>query len=255
MLVFDRGGRSSARSARAGRGPGQLLAPSAVAIYAAGPRLRRRHRQRADRALHHRRDAPRLLRPLPHHPRRSRSRPTARASTAPTRRTNRITVLTGTGGDLAEIGARGSEPGELRAPAGSRSTAPGNVWVADRGNDRDPGLHPRRNAGGALRRARRRRRAVHRADGVSVGLQRARDRRRRRQQPRRSSSSSRPARACAPLPAVKNPPDPILYNQPQPLPPEVTVRPTRTSGILAIRQFPLRVSSDLPGQDLGPGRR
>ena len=51
---------------------------------------------------------------------------------------------------------------------------------------------------------------------------------------------------CAPLPAVKNPPDPILYNQPQPLPPELTVRRTRTSGILAIRQFPLRVSCDLP---------
>ena len=46
---------------------------------------------------------------------------------------------------------------------------------------------------------------------------------------------------CASLPAVKNPPDPILHNQPQPLPPELTVRPTRTSGILAIRQFPLRV--------------
>ncbi len=57
-----------------------------------------------------------------------------------------------------------------------------------------------------------------------------------------------PTSACAPLPAVKNPPDPILYNQPQPLPPELTVRPTRTSGILAIRQFPLRVSSDLPAK-------
>ena len=50
--------------------------------------------------------------------------------------------MTGTGGDLAEIGARGSEPGELSEPAGVALDGAGNVWVADRGNNRIQAFTP-----------------------------------------------------------------------------------------------------------------
>ncbi len=55
-----------------------------------------------------------------------------------------------------------------------------------------------------------------------------------------------PTAACAALPAITKPPNPILATQPDPLPPQVSVVPTRTTGILAIRQFPLRVNCDTP---------
>ena len=54
-----------------------------------------------------------------------------------------------------------------------------------------------------------------------------------------------PTGACAPLPAITPPPDPILATQPDPLPPEVSVTPTRLTGLLAVRQFPLRVRCDV----------
>jgi hypothetical protein len=52
--------------------------------------------------------------------------------------------------------------------------------------------------------------------------------------------------ACAALPQIQSPPAPILYTQPGPVPPVVNVTPSRTSNILGVRQFPLRVSCDLP---------
>jgi tripartite motif-containing protein 71 len=55
-----------------------------------------------------------------------------------------------------------------------------------------------------------------------------------------------PVAGCAALPPVVNPPDPILATQPQPLPPDLSVTPTRTTAILSIRQFPLKIRSDLP---------
>jgi hypothetical protein len=155
--------------------------------------------------------------------------------------------MTGTGGDVAEIGARGSEPGELQEPAGVALDGAGNVWVADRGNHRIQAFTP----DGALV-ARFGERGVGvgqfiEPTSVSVacnGLVTVADADNNRAQ----QFQFPPSAACSSLPAVKNPPDPILYNQPQPLPPEVTVRPTRSTGILAIRQLPLRVSSDLPAK-------
>ncbi len=54
-----------------------------------------------------------------------------------------------------------------------------------------------------------------------------------------------PTGACGSLPAITPPPNPILATQPDPVPPEVFLAPTRTSGILGVRQFPLRVRCDV----------
>jgi hypothetical protein len=52
--------------------------------------------------------------------------------------------------------------------------------------------------------------------------------------------------ACAALAPVQSPPDPVLPTQPKPVPPEVTLKPARTRGILAARELPLRVRCDVP---------
>ena len=246
VIVFDREGKIIRTIGSRGRGPGQLLAPSAVAVDAAGrvyvadtgngrivrfttagTHLGSFGRFRTIRGIAVTPDGARVY--------------------GVRRGDGKITVMTGTGGDLAEIGARGSEPGELHEPAGSRSTAratsgsptaattaiqafsPDGVLVArfgERGVGAGQFIEP---------------------TSVSVacnGLVTVADADNNRAQ----QFQFPPSAACSSLPAVKNPPDPILYNQPQPLPPEVTVRPTRSTGILAIRQLPLRVSSDLPAR-------
>ena len=246
VIVFDREGKIIRTIGSRGRGPGQLLAPSAVAVDAAGrvyvadtgngrivrfttagTHLGSFGRFRTIRGVAVTPDGARVY-----------------GSDAST---GKITVMTGTGGDLAEIGARGSEPGELQEPAGVALDGAGNVWVADRGNNRIQAFTP----DGALV-ARFGERGVGvgqfiEPTSVSVacnGLVTVADADNNRAQ----QFQFPPSAACSSLPAVKNPPDPILYNQPQPLPPEVTVRPTRSTGILAIRQLPLRVSSDLPAK-------
>ena len=184
VIVFDREGKIIRTIGSRGRGPGQLLAPSAVAVDAAGrlyvadtgngrivrfttagTHLGSFGRFRTVRGVAVTPDGSRVY-----------------GSDAAT---DRITVMTGTGGDLAEIGARGSEPGRARtSPPGVALDGAGNVWVADRGNHRIQAFTPDGAPLAPLRRARRRRRAVRRADQRQRRLQRPRDRGRRRQQPR-----------------------------------------------------------------------
>jgi DNA-binding beta-propeller fold protein YncE len=244
VLVFDRTGKIIRTIGSRGSGPGKLLAPSALAISAggtlyvadtgngrivrftvSGTHLGSFGRFRSIRGLAVSPDGARVY----------------GADAA----TNRITVSTASGGDLAEIGATGSEPGELRTPGGLAVDGVGNLWVADRGNNRIQSF----TADGAPL-ARFGERGVGAGQfveptGVAVdchGLVTVTDSDNNRVQ----QFQFAPASACAALPAVQNPPDPILYNQPDPLPPEVTVKATRSSALFAIRQFPLRVSCDLP---------
>jgi DNA-binding beta-propeller fold protein YncE len=244
VLVFDRAGKIIRTIGSRGTGPGKLLAPSALAISAAGTlyvadtgngrivrftisgtHLGSFGRFRAIRGIAISADGSRVY----------------GADAA----TNRIAVSTATGGDLAEIGSTGSAPGELRSPGGLAVDGAGNLWVADRGNDRVQAFSP---DGVPIARFGERGVAPGQfvePSGVAVdchGLVTVADSDNNRVQ----QFQFAPAGACAALPPVKNPPDPILYNQPAPLPPELTVNPTRTGGIFAIRQFPLRVSCDLP---------
>jgi hypothetical protein len=158
---------------------------------------------------------------------------------------NRITVSTATGGDLAEIGGTGSKLGQLRSPSGIAVDAAGNVWVVDRGNDRVQSF----TADGAPISAFGER-GVGAGQfiepvGIAVdcrGLVTVGDSDNNRVQ----AFQAAPAGACASLPPIQAPPEPILYTQPGPVPPELTVEPTRTTNILGIRQFPLRVNADTP---------
>ena len=89
VIVFDREGKIIRTIGNRGRGPGQLLGAVRGGRRRRRARLRRRHRQRPDRALHHRRHAPRAPSGASARSAASRSRPTARGSTAPTRRRGR----------------------------------------------------------------------------------------------------------------------------------------------------------------------
>jgi sugar lactone lactonase YvrE len=244
VLVFDRAGKIIRTIGSRGTGPGQLLAPSALAVspggtlYVADTGNGRIVRFSVAGTHLGSFGNFRAIRGIAVSPEGSRVYGADAAS-------NRITVSTATGGDLAELGSTGSGPGELRSPGGVAVDAAGNVWVADRGNDRVQAFTPEGVFGLAFGE-----RGVGAGQfvepaGVAVdchGLVTVADADNNRVQ----QFQAAPAGACASLPAVQNPPDPILYNQPAPLPPEVTVTPTRTAGIFAVRQFPLRVNCDLP---------
>jgi streptogramin lyase len=155
--------------------------------------------------------------------------------------TNRITVLTSAGGDVGELGVR-----VLRSPSQIDVDAAGRVWVADRGNDRVVAFNPdgtiatvfgQRGIGGG---------EFIEPAGISVacnGLVTVAEADNNRVQQFQTGFGSG---ACASLPAITPPPDPILATQPDPVPPEVMVEATRRRGVLAIRQFPLKVRSDTP---------
>ena len=183
VLVFDRAGKIIRTIGSRGSGPGKLLAPSALAVSAAGTlyvadtgngrivrfsvggtHLGSFGRFRAIRGIAVSPDGSRVY----------------GADAA----TNRITVSTATGGDLAEIGSTGSGAGRAALARRDRRRRRGQP-VGRRSRQRaDPGLLARRRAAAALRRARRGRRAVRRADRRQRRLPRPRHRRRLRQQPR-----------------------------------------------------------------------
>ena len=246
VLVFDRDGTIVRTIGSRGRGAGQLLSPSAVAVSAAGTvyvadegngRIVRfttagTHLGSFGRF--------RTIRGVAVSPDGSRVYGVRRGA-------NRITVST----------AHGRRPGRdrrARLGAGRASIAggiaidgAGNVWVADRGNDRVQALLARRSAGRAPSASAGWARAVHRAAGVSVACNglvtvadadnnrvqqfqfppapRARRCRRSRTRPTRSSTTSR--------------------SRCRPRSPCGRRAPTRHP---AIRQLPLRVSSDLPAK-------
>jgi DNA-binding beta-propeller fold protein YncE len=246
VLVFDRTGRIVRSLGSRGRKAGQLLSPSAVAVSpggtvyvadegngrivrftTAGTHLGSFGQFRAVRGIALSPDGSRVY--------------------ATDAARNRITVSTASGGDLAEIGATGSKLGQLRSPSGIATDAAGNVWVVDRGNDRvqeftadgvpvvafgERGSQPGQ---------------FIEPVGISVdchGLVTVGDSDNNRVQAFQAATPG----ACAALPAIQSPPAPILYTQPGPVPPVLNVTATRTSNILGIRQFPLRVNVDTPAK-------
>jgi len=150
------------------------------------------------------------------------------------------------GGELlAEFGGRGTKLGKLDAPAQIALDAAGNVWVADRGNNRVQAFGP---AGERLLAMGGRGvgpgKFVH-PTGVSVdchGTLTVTDSANNRVQ---QFALAAPAVApCAPLPALGNPPPPKLPTLPEPVGPQVSLRALRTSAVITARNVPLRVGCD-----------
>jgi DNA-binding beta-propeller fold protein YncE len=238
VLVFDRAGKILRTIGSQGSGPGKLLGPSALAIagtslYVAdtgnwrivrfstnGTYLGTFCRFNTIRGIAVTPDGSRIY--------------GADAGT------DSVIVLSGSGGDLAEIGS-----GELRDPGQIALDGAGNVWVADTRHDRVIAFTPdgtpllafgERGVGPGQ---------FVEPTGVTVdchGLVTVAEEGNNRVQ----QFQFPPTIGCGALPPVKNPPDPIIAPQPQPPPPLVSVVPTRSTGILGIRQFPLRVNTDLP---------
>ena len=194
-----RGARSSARSARAAAGRASCSrrprwpSPPAGRVYVAdtgnGRIVRFTTAGTHLGSFGRFRDAPR---------RRGLARRLARLRRRTLRR-NRITVMTATGGDLAEFGAAAPSPASCARPAGSRSTAPATsgsptaATTASQAFTPDGALVHRfgeRGVGAG---------PVHRADGVSVACNGLVTVGRRRQQPRPAvpvRAAPAPARRC-----------------------------------------------------------
>jgi DNA-binding beta-propeller fold protein YncE len=237
VLVFNRSGKIIRTIGSRGRGPGELLSPSALAVarnvvYVADTgngRIVRFSRSGTHLGSIGRFNSIRGVAVTPD----------GSLVYGSDGATDRITVMTASGGDLAEIGRR-----ELDSPAQIALDAAGNIWVADRGNDRVRAFAPdgsllvsfgERGVGSGQ---------FVEPIGIAVdcnGLVTVGDADNNRVQQFQFAPTG-----CGSLPPIVNPPDPILATQPDPLPPEVFVAPTRTRGILGIRQFPVRVRCDLP---------
>ncbi|MBE2315195.1 SMP-30/gluconolactonase/LRE family protein [Solirubrobacter sp. CPCC 204708] len=238
VLVFDRGGKIVREIGSRGRRAGQLLSPSAIAVSGGGTvyvadtgngRI-----VRFSTAGQHIGSVGRFrnVRGVAVSPDGSRIYATDAG-------TNRITIMTASGGDVGEIGV-----GELRSPAEVALDAAGNVFVADRGNHRVAFYSPDGQPLGAWGSRGTGPGQLWEPTGISVscnGLVTVSEADNNRVQQFQLPATG----GCGSLPAITPPPNPILATQPDPVPPEVFLEPTRTSGILGIRQFPLRVRCDV----------
>ncbi|MEA2218204.1 MAG: tripartite motif-containing protein 71 [Solirubrobacteraceae bacterium] len=243
ILVFDRAtGLLSRTIASQGGGPGQLLDPSALAITAGGTisvadtgNERIARFSTAGDYLGARTDVGPVV---------------GIAVTPDGSRTyvndkRYIRVFGADDVQIVEFGGLGSKLGKLAAPAQMALDAAGNLWVAERGNNRvqefgpdgerlltfgnrgiDPGqfINP---------------------TGVSVdchGTLTVTDTQNNRVQ--QFALATPPATTCATLGPLGNPPPPRLPTLPEPLGPQVSVRPLRTNSLFATRALPLRVGCD-----------
>ena len=244
ILVFDRATGTLRRTIGApGSGPGGLRAPSALAIDASGTISvadtgnRRIARFGAAGGYLGAVEQAGAVRGIAVTPDGGRIYTTDSAA--------RIAVWTPAGELLDEFGGRGTKLGKLNAPAQIALDAAGNLWVADRGNNRVQQFGP---AGERLltfgNRGIGAGQFVH-PTGVSVdcrGTLTVTDTDNNRVH---QFALTAPAVApCAALGPLGNPPAPQLPTLPAPVGPQVTVRALRATGVIATRNLPLRVGCD-----------
>jgi sugar lactone lactonase YvrE len=156
-----------------------------------------------------------------------------------------IRVLDPNGEELTEFGGLGNKLGKLAAPAQIALDGGGNLWVADRGNNRVQQFGP-----DGERLATFGTRGVGPGEfinptGVSVdchGTLTVTDTQNNRVQ--QFALAAPPAVACAALGPLGNPPPPKLPTLPLPLGPQVSVRVLRSTGLFTARVLPVRVGCD-----------
>jgi sugar lactone lactonase YvrE len=156
-----------------------------------------------------------------------------------------IRVFDAGGQQITEFGGLGNKLGKLAAPAQIALDAGGNLWVADRGNNRVQQFGP---DGQRLLTFGSRGIGLGQfinPTGVSVdchGTLTVTDTQNNRVQ--QFALAAPPAATCATLGPIGNPPPPKLPTLPLPLGPQVSVRVLRISGLFSSRVLPLRVGCD-----------
>ena len=156
-----------------------------------------------------------------------------------------IRVLDASGKAITQFGGLGNKIGKLAAPAQIALDGAGNLWVADRGNNRVQQFGPdgerlltfgTRGIGPG---------EFINPTGVSVdcrGTLTVSDTQNNRVQ--QFALAAPPAVACAELGPLGNPPPPKLPTLPLPLGPQLSVRVLRSNGLFSSRVLPLRVGCD-----------
>ncbi|MBA3747512.1 MAG: hypothetical protein H0W96_08495, partial [Solirubrobacterales bacterium] len=156
-----------------------------------------------------------------------------------------IRVLDANGEAISEFGGLGNKLGKLAAPAQITLDAAGNLWVADKGNNRVQQFGPdgerlltfgERGIGPGQ---------FINPTGVSVdcrGTLTVTDTQNNRIQ--QFALAAPPVATCATLGALGNPPPPQLPTLPIPLGPQLDVRVLRSNGLFTSRVLALRVGCD-----------
>jgi tripartite motif-containing protein 71 len=245
IVVFDRASATTTRRiGTEGSGPGQLLSPQALAIDDAGniavadtgnDRVARFAADGSYLGSFPTDAAPRGIAVTPDG---------AKIYVADTR--NHITVYDGGGTQLDQFGGTGSKLGKLNAPAQISLDQGGNLWVADRGNNRIQELGPNgerlqsigsRGIGDGQ--------FIH-PTGVSAdctGKVTVTDSENNRVTTLTLATPS-VGLACRPLGPVGAPPALQFPTLPEPLGPQLTVKILRKTGLLTARNLPVRVGCD-----------
>ncbi len=156
-----------------------------------------------------------------------------------------IIVLDGAGAEIARFGGLGRTLGKLAAPAQIALDAAGNLWVADRGNNRVQQFGPNGERLGMFGSRGVAPGQFINPTGISVdcrGTLTVTDTQNNRVQ--QFALAAPPAAACAALGPLGNPPPPKLPTLPTPLGPQVSVRVLRAGKLFSTRVLPLRVGCD-----------
>jgi tripartite motif-containing protein 71 len=156
-----------------------------------------------------------------------------------------IRVFDAAGEVITEFGGLGRTLGKLSAPAQIALDAAGNLWVADRGNNRVQQFGPNGERLLTFGERGTGRGQFINPSAVSVdchGTLTVTDTENNRVQ--QFALLAPPAAQCATLGPLGNPPAPRLPTLPLPLGPQVTVRPLRSTGLFATRTLALRVGCD-----------
>jgi DNA-binding beta-propeller fold protein YncE len=157
----------------------------------------------------------------------------------------RIAVYDRSGNEIDEFAGRGGKLGQLESPGQIATDAAGNLWVADRGNNRVQQYGPNGERLGTFgARGANLGEFVH-PTGVSIdchGTLTVTDSDNNRVQ--QFALAAPPAATCGVLPALGQPPAPKLPTLPAPPGPQVTLRVLRAQGLVAHRNLPLRVGCD-----------
>lgn len=156
-----------------------------------------------------------------------------------------IRVLNPVGDQITEFGGRGRKLGKLASPAQIALDAAGNLWVADKGNNRIQRFGPNGERLGTFGTRGAAPGQFINPTGVNVdchGTLTVSDSQNNRVQ---QFSLAAPAVApCRALGALGNPPPPKLPTLPLPLGPDVRVSILRSSKLFSTRNLPVRVRCD-----------